>query len=316
MPDRKPLRVAVDEFGAPSGLAEFAAGDTVPSDMLAANLSALAALTGAADSMPYFTGAGALALADYTAVARTFDAALTTVAQRAVLGLGTAAVAAVQTSATDATAGRLLAVGAFGYGTTVAPPVSAINTDLNLVLTSGIYRIGGAETNAPITPAGGHVLEVLAWDGGTVYQNYYAQTRRFTRKVGSAWLEVFTSSGTNAITADSGSIGYGTGSGGTVTQATSKATGVTLNKPSGRITTAATALAANSRTSFLLNNSKIAATDIVLVTTVSGAGISAYRCEAWGVGAGIVYIAIENITAGSLSDAININFVVIKGATA
>lgn len=41
-----------------------------------------------------------------------------------------------------------------------------------------------------------------------------------------------------------GGIGYQTGSGGTVTQATSKSTAVTLNKLSGRITLNAEALAA------------------------------------------------------------------------
>ncbi|SIQ83719.1 hypothetical protein SAMN05421672_110170, partial [Pseudomonas flexibilis] len=54
-----------------------------------ANLAALAGLTGAADRMPYFTGAGALSLAVLTAAARTFLAASTQAAQRTALNLFT-----------------------------------------------------------------------------------------------------------------------------------------------------------------------------------------------------------------------------------
>lgn len=56
-----------------------------------ANLNALAGLAGAADRLPYFTGAGALSLTTLTAAARTFLAASTAESQRTALGLGNAA---------------------------------------------------------------------------------------------------------------------------------------------------------------------------------------------------------------------------------
>lgn len=56
-----------------------------------ANLNALAGLAGAADRLPYFTGAGALALATFTAFGRSIAAGIDAPAVRATLGLGTAA---------------------------------------------------------------------------------------------------------------------------------------------------------------------------------------------------------------------------------
>ena len=69
------------------------------------------------------------------------------------------------------------------------------------------------------------------------------------------------SSGNVLVTSVAG-LGYGTGAGGTVTQATSKSTAVTLNKPTGQITTHNAALAADTTVSFLVNNSLITTSDL------------------------------------------------------
>lgn len=58
-----------------------------------ADLDAIAALTSAADKVPYATGAGAWALADFTAAGRAILDDANSAAQRTTLGLGTAAVA-------------------------------------------------------------------------------------------------------------------------------------------------------------------------------------------------------------------------------
>lgn len=111
-------------------------------------------------------------------------------------------------------------------------------------------------------------------------------------------------------------IGYTIGAGGTVAQATSKATGVTLNKCTGLITTASDALAANTITQFTLTNSAIAATDIVDCCRQSGGTAMAYEIETDSVAAGSCVISIRNRTAGSLSEAIVIRFSITKGVSA
>lgn len=106
-------------------------------------------------------------------------------------------------------------------------------------------------------------------------------------------------------------IGYDIGSGGTVTQTTSKATSVTLNKATGSVVTSNSALAAGVATAFSLNNSVVEANDIVIFnhTILTNYTIKA-RCTA-----GVITFLIKNDTAGSLSDVLTINFAIIKGAT-
>lgn len=111
-------------------------------------------------------------------------------------------------------------------------------------------------------------------------------------------------------------LGYGTGCGGTVTQATSKTTAVTLNKPTGQITMNNAALAAATSVTFTLNNSLLTAQDTLIVNHSTTGGTSgAYLIEALTVGAGTVVIRVTNITGGSLSEAAVINFAIIKGIT-
>ena len=109
--------------------------------------------------------------------------------------------------------------------------------------------------------------------------------------------------------------GYITGEGGTVTQATSKATAVTLNKKCGQITMNAAALAAATTVTFVLTNSTIAATDLLVLNHVSGGTAGAYLLNAQAA-AGSASINVRNITAASLSEAIVIGFAVIKAVIA
>ena len=108
------------------------------------------------------------------------------------------------------------------------------------------------------------------------------------------------------------SLGYYTGAGGAVTQATNKTTAVTLDKPTGAITMNNAALAAGASVEFTVNNSLSTVRDVVIVAGV-GTISAGYRIEAVRMGNNAFNIRVTNITAGSLSEALVINFALIHG---
>lgn len=150
------------------------------------NLISLAGLPGATNKMPYFTGVGAMALADLTPAARAL----------------LARTAIEQSSPSDATVGRLMAVGAFGLG----PAITLGSGDnLDNILASGFYYnpTGGNTTgnNYPISSAGS--LTVASRQASNTTQKFVSfapnalasDVREFTRTRGlsgwSPWVEVF-----------------------------------------------------------------------------------------------------------------------------
>jgi hypothetical protein len=115
---------------------------------------------------------------------------------------------------------------------------------------------------------------------------------------------------------NSSKIGYDTGAGGSVTQgAGAKTNAVTLNRPTGIIVTDSAALAANTAVTFNLSNSVIETTDIVVVSHISGGTLGSYNF-AVAPAAGNANVTIRNITAGSLSEALSLRFIVIKSVNA
>lgn len=111
----------------------------------------------------------------------------------------------------------------------------------------------------------------------------------------------------------SGGIGYGVGAGDAVTQLTSKSTGVTLNKSSGRVITHYAELAAGDIVSFTLLNNQIAGDDVLAISVTGGPNPDAYLIRARIFSGGAV-VSIVNQSGRALSDAIQFQFVVLKGA--
>lgn len=145
------------------------------------------------------------------------------------------------------------------------------------------------------------------WSGGGAYGDLRISATNVKFDQGSA-----------LITNSTGGLGYGTGSGGTVTQATSKSTAVTLNKPTGQITMNNAALVAGATVEFIVNNSLVTSSDTVIVNPVVGTYVGAaavYRVSAV-PGNGFFYVVVTNQSGVSYSEAFKINFVIIKGATA
>lgn len=123
---------------------------------------------------------------------------------------------------------------------------------------------------------------------------------------------------TETITSNSktAGIGYRAGAGDVVTQLTSKSTPVTLNAVTGEITTSNSTLNGDASVTFVLTNSAIANTDVMIINHVSGGTIGKYTFNA-ACNNGNASITIHNVTSGGGSAegaALVLRYVVIRGA--
>lgn len=149
--------------------------------------------------------------------------------------------------------------------------------------------------------------------------------------LGSTLSVTSTSTMTGAVTFKSSAksdsatagIGYATGAGGAVTQATSRTTGVTLNNVCGTITLVAGTIAGHEADEFVLTNSAITANDVVVVNIKSGlaAGTAKYyRVGVTAVNTGQCTISVGNIDNGTIpaagTDTPVLSFAVIKAVAA
>jgi hypothetical protein len=107
-------------------------------------------------------------------------------------------------------------------------------------------------------------------------------------------------------------IGYSTAAQTAVTQLTSKSTGVTANTSAGQITMNAASLATVTNVTFTLTNSLLSVKDVIIVNVASAnATAGAYNAWVSSMLAGSATITLRNITTGSLSEAVVINFAII-----
>jgi len=131
-----------------------------------------------------------------------------------------------------------------------------------------------------------------------------------TKSIGIAYSDQDIS-GADTLLANS-QFGYTAAAQGTVTQATSKSTGVTLNKSAGQITMNNAALLGATAVSFTLTNSLISTNDLLILNVGSGGTAVAYTVYTSSISAGSAVITLRNMTADtSLSEAVVINFALI-----
>lgn len=123
----------------------------------------------------------------------------------------------------------------------------------------------------------------------------------------SAWVDA-TKETSAAVT-----IGYAAGAGGSVTQATSRITGVTLNKPCGDITLFNATTSAHQIDSFTLTNSLIGAGDLVVASIKTATGV--FLATVTSTVAGSCQISIYT-PAATGSEAPVIRFAIIGAASA
>lgn len=171
-------------------------------------------------------------------------------------------------------------------------------------------------------------LRLSAGGGINAYGKSYIDISAYSNIPDMSRNIVFGVSGTEMVRIDAygnlllksgaGALGYGAGAGGTVTQLISKSTNVTLNKPSGTIITNGSALAAGATVYFAFFNSVYTNTyDIINFQLLNNDNSASYNIWAVNNGPGFGFIIfIKNISASSLSDVLQINFSLVKGAVA
>lgn len=120
--------------------------------------------------------------------------------------------------------------------------------------------------------------------------------------------------GPSLLASGTGGVGYEAGAGGTVTQGTNATTAVTLNKPSGQITTYVENIAAAGEVQFTVNDTAVAALDTVIVNIASGSVGGTTIAAVTAVAANSFQITLTNLHASTAeSGTLVINFNVIKG---
>ena len=107
-------------------------------------------------------------------------------------------------------------------------------------------------------------------------------------------------------------LGYTNAGYGTVTQQNNKATGVTINKTAGTITTANAQMAPSAKVAFVVTNSQVSALDTVIVNIASGATATfAYLIAVVTVTDGAFTINLDNVSSNAYTDTLKINFAVL-----
>ncbi len=125
-------------------------------------------------------------------------------------------------------------------------------------------------------------------------------------------------SGGHTCNSATGVIGFATGAGSLVTQTTDRATGVTIDAPTGKITTDTTSLGAEVSAEFTVTNSLCALNDIPVVAIRSGAngGNTAVAVSTVANGSFKIRVSNNNAAGGTAeTGAIVINFAIFKGAS-
>jgi len=200
----------------------------------------------------------------------------------------------------DATAAELFRIFSVATGTNIAQFDCSSGTHVGLSIAGQLALTGSSFGN-------------LSVQGTNASTSTTTGCAAFSGGVGIAGDE-FVGGKIVSVSPTSG-VGYATGAGSTVTQSTNKTTGVTLNKVCGQITTDSSGIVAGQSQGFTFTNSAIAATDVIVISMASGGTVNSYNVWVDAVAAGSCHITMHNKSAGNLSEALVLNFAVIKAVT-
>jgi hypothetical protein len=155
----------------------------------------------------------------------------------------------------------------------------------------------------------------------TVDTNYFDVGALISRASAFEGGGFTTTGGQNSLLTNGLVLGVGastlgwTAGGGAVTQITSKSTAVTINAPTGQITTHNASLAAGALVSFLVNNANVQTGMVPIITLASGGTADTYiiTCTATSAGASF-RVQIYNASATPRSEALVLQYCLISGA--
>lgn len=222
----------------------------------------------------------------------------------------------ITTIANGASVGTVTSVGVTpGFGIQVTG--SPITTSGNItILNTGVTRLT-AGSGISLSGSNGNVTISTSVGSGTVTSVGLTSSSLTVSgspivAAGTFVVDLPSTISVGNVTANStGGIGYATGAGGTITQITSRTTGVTINKTTGAITLVSAAGSGTFET-FTVTNSTVAATDVVIVNQKSGT--DKYQIFVTAITAGSFDITFAT-TGGTTTEQPVFNFAVIKGVT-
>ena len=107
-------------------------------------------------------------------------------------------------------------------------------------------------------------------------------------------------------------LGVVTAQTGSVTQASSKSTGVTLNNVAGAITMNNASLAAAAEVTFTVTNSKVSAGDVIQTNHGSAGTGGTYLVQAHTIADGSFKITVGNVSGSGAAEAIVLNYMIFK----
>lgn len=212
---------------------------------------------------------------------------------------------------------KLLVTAGTLYGFISASVFTTLTT-VTVVLDSGVLDSGLSSVQLGlITPVNSSLRATDLMIANAAVTNTKLADNAVTPIKLSVGAPIWSASGQLTVILPS-SLGYGVGAGGAVTQGAGKGSTVTLNRPAGVITMNNAALGAGAVVSFAVINSVMSTTDVVVLSLLATSVVdpSAYRLEVRQIDSGSFVIRLTNTSAGALSEALIINFAIIKGANA